>query len=182
MTHRTILLDMDGVLVDFFTAALRVHGMEHLAENWPAGEWDMAKVMGITNGEFQAKINATPRFWATLPDHCWKTDLIQMCGEKCAEMAIVSDHWWARNSECAKQKVDWLQAEFGLNFRNYFLGSPKHLLARPGSILIDDNDGNVSKFKAAGGEAILFPQPWNNNHEYSKCDRVAFVRNALQGL
>lgn len=182
MTQRTILLDMDGVLVDFFTAALRVHGMEHLADNWPAGEWDMAKVMGISEGVFWRKIDdsaANGSFWFRMEKYKWADELIELC-EQSGRVILASTP--SQDPECAKQKIQWMYSNRGTGFRWYMLGPHKDLLARPGSVLIDDNDGNVSKFKAAGGEAILFPQPWNNNHEYSKCDRVAFVRNALQGM
>lgn len=42
----------------------------------------------------------------------------------------------------------------------------KFFLAAPDRLLIDDNDGNVDKWRSAGGKAILFPQIWNANHEW----------------
>ena len=37
----------------------------------------------------------------------------------------------------------------------------KHLLAAPCKLLVDDFDGNVDGWVAAGGAAVIAPRPWN---------------------
>jgi hypothetical protein len=37
----------------------------------------------------------------------------------------------------------------------------KELLARPDTLLIDDNEKNISAFRKSGGMAITVPRPWN---------------------
>ena len=65
-----------------------------------------------------------------------------------------------------------------MTFRRYALTPQKHLLAGPNRILIDDNDRNIEAFRAAGGIGILFPQPWNANHE-SQTNKTAYVQECL---
>jgi hypothetical protein len=45
--------------------------------------------------------------------------------------------------------------------RKFFLGTDKHLLAAHGRVLVDDDAEKCAAFVAAGGQAALFPQPWN---------------------
>ena len=44
-----------------------------------------------------------------------------------------------------------------------FTGAKK-FIAGPGRWLIDDKDANVEAFRAAGGQAITVPRPWNSEH------------------
>ena len=48
--------------------------------------------------------------------------------------------------------------------RQYLIGPPKHLCAKPGVLLIDDRDKNVADFLGLGAHAILVPRPWNSLH------------------
>ena len=41
------------------------------------------------------------------------------------------------------------------------LTDQKHLLARPGRILIDDFKSNTVAWEKEGGKAFVFPQPYN---------------------
>jgi hypothetical protein len=84
-------------------------------------------------------------------------------------------------------KVHWLQQFFDPRFRRYMLGSHKHLMAKPGVVLIDDSDAKCEKFIEAGGGAILFPQPWNSNYDQIDArkpygSRLAFVENQLDEI
>jgi 5'(3')-deoxyribonucleotidase len=55
------------------------------------------------------------------------------------------------------------------------------MCARSDQLLIDDNDTNVERFRARGGRAILFPRPWNRNHELSG-DPMSHLREELSEL
>ena len=55
----------------------------------------------------------------------------------------------------------WFDKMFGPSFRDLALISDKDLLAKPTRVLVDDSPENVASFLAAGGEACMFPQPWN---------------------
>lgn len=160
-----IFIDLDGVLVDFFNAALKLHGAPHLADNWPAGEWDMPKVIGIGKGDFWRAIDdAGPLWWASLASYAWVAQLLTLA-ESVAPFTIATSPSLSPNSYMGKAL--WLNENIrldGRSRRNWMLGESKHLLARPGTVLIDDNDIQCRKFVEAGGSAIIFPQPWNTGH------------------
>jgi hypothetical protein len=61
------------------------------------------------------------------------------------------------------------------------LGPNKTLLANPRVLLIDDADSNYTKFRAAGGEAVLFPQLWNANAGHTE-SKLTYLRQELDQL
>lgn len=156
-----ILLDMDGVLVDFHSAALQVHRMKRLADNWPPGEWDMAEVMGLSDDEF----------WEPL-DHYffWRRIVRPFPGASffykglCDMARVTVCTVPTRNPECMAAKFEVLRREFDYDVR--LITCPdKYLMARSTTLLVDDRDKNVDEFRAAGGHAFLFPRPWNRDHD-----------------
>lgn len=158
-----IFLDMDGVVVDFAGSALRLHGYDvtKTLANWPTGEWDIAKVLGLSDAAFWSKIDdAGEDWWATLPKYPWADELIQLVSSLSQQWLFASCP--SRFHGSSSGKVRWMQNEFGLHFRKYMLGEHKHLLANPDSLLIDDNEQSVTRFRSHCGRAILFPQPWNS--------------------
>ena len=178
LSDKRVLLDMDGVLVDFFGAALALHGREDLAEDWPAREWDMAPVLGLSGREFWAPINDLGvEFWANLSWYPWADELVALC-EEAGGFVIASTP--SRRGSSALGKVRSLQTRFGRGFRDYMLGPHKALMAGSGLVLIDDSDEQVEAFRAAGGEAILFPQRWNRAHA-SIGERLPLLREQLLG-
>jgi len=64
---------------------------------------------------------------------------------------------------CVEGKVEWLH-RFTRNprYKDFMLGRRKYLCAAPGRILVDDSQHNIDAFRKAGGEGIVFPQPWNS--------------------
>ena len=171
-----LLVDMDGVLVDFVTAALRLHDRLEVLQDWPAGEWDMSEVMGISGPEFWGPIaEAGADFWATLEPYPWCDDLFELV-ESTGPWCILTSP--SGDPFCAAGKIAWLQRRFGRGFRRFLIGPPKWVCARPDQLLIDDNDTNVDRFRERGGRAILFPQPWNRNHALVE-DRMSYLEDEL---
>lgn len=169
---------MDGVLTDFVSAALDIHGAPHHLQQWPAGVFDMAQVLGISSSRFWAGIDrAGEEFWTGLEEYGWSADLLELV-ESYGEWSILSSP--SMNPDSISGKLHWLQARFGKSFRRFLIGPCKHLCAGPDAVLIDDHDGNVDRFIEHGGQAILFPQPWNRNHAIS--DPVAFVHEQLDQI
>ena len=177
ITH--IFLDMDGVLVDFVGGALRTcfGNMEaticQTLELWPAGEYDITKVVGGTIDEFWEAINAEKGFWESLSPYPWAADLIDLVESAVKRKWSIATSP-SRDPQCAAGKVKWLQdnCSKGQSFRNYFITPEKHLLAGGNRtrVLIDDRDVNVDRWRECGGSAILFPQPWNSNHGVAGLD------------
>lgn len=70
-----------------------------------------------------------------------------------------------KDPECLAGKLEWIHDTMpAWMHRQYLIGPRKHFCARPDSLLIDDSDENVNKFREAGGNAILVPRPWNSLH------------------
>lgn len=173
-----ILLDMDGVVADFVTAALALHGQPDALAAWPPGEWDMAKVLGISTSAFWKPIDQMGAdYWAGLEPYPWAAELIALIQES-APYAILSSP--GLGAEAPTGKIHWLRKHVKPNFANYLFGHQKWLCARPDQVLIDDRDKNIDQFVAAGGHGILFPQVWNSNHAIT--DRLQYVRDELQRL
>ncbi|MDE1971029.1 MAG: hypothetical protein KGI50_05660 [Patescibacteria group bacterium] len=174
MRIKHIFIDMDGVLANFIKSAYNVHGRQYTESEYPVGEYDIPKAMGLTTSQFWEPINARrEEFWFNIPKYSWADDLIAMLREP---WTIASSP--SQEPESASGKVKWLRYYFGLGFRNYMLGHDKHHLAQSpmgmGTVLIDDNENQVNAFIREGGYGILFPQPWNNNYHHTH-DRFGYV-------
>jgi 5'(3')-deoxyribonucleotidase len=177
-----ILLDMDGVLVDFLNTLKEI--FPEVDPEWPPKEWDVHKLFGVSENDMWDRVHALgDSFWADMPTYDWMEQLLDMVSE-------LSDEWYISTSpsnhpSCVSGKLRWLQDAFGERFGNYFLGRNKFVLANSKAILIDDNDDNVNDFREAGGKAILFPQPWNSNRDRIDSDaiyggRLHYVRDRLE--
>lgn len=161
-----ILLDMDGVLVDFLSDTIRLLNkaynknvtLEQYASEF--GQWGTYDYYGISVAEFWKPINEDPTFWLDLKPMPWFKKLY-LALSVLGEVTIVTAP--SNDPECAKQKLIWLDKHLGINPSSVFLGHRKYLMAGNG-ILIDDYHKNVDAFKAAGGDAILIPSTWNTNN------------------
>ena len=168
-----IFLDVDGVIADFTGAAAVLHGFD--VEHWPLGTYNMEDVLRIADSEFWAPINAAgAEFWASLDLLPWARELIDAL--PCFTLLTSPSHY----PSSAHGKVAWIQRIFGSDFRDYLIGSPKHLLASyPGAILIDDFAANCDRFSAAGGRAVLFPAQWNHRYRHHR-DPLSVVLPELE--
>ncbi|MEM1297110.1 MAG: hypothetical protein AAGH89_17220 [Verrucomicrobiota bacterium] len=181
-TIQHLFLDLDGVFADFTRAALRLHDEEHYLESWPTGERDISKVLGISKTAFWKKIDrAGTEFWESLEPYPWFEELIDVA-RNTAPFALLTAPSLSPDSLAGK--AAWIDRHFpkieGRKFRNFLITSQKHLLAGPGRVLIDDSASMVSAFRRAGGNAILFPQIWNDNHAIE--NKIDFVRAELSTL
>lgn len=173
-----VFCDMDGVLCDFVSAAMRVHGATFEPSAWPAGIDDLAGLLGLTLPAFWREIDRFEEqhgFWSRLKAYPWVTDLVAMA-EPFGFTVATSP---SRDPFCASGKIQWLKRHLGESFGAFMVGPQKELLAAPGRVLIDDRDESIERFQQAGGQGILFPQPWNTNH--GQCEnRLAWVWKELQ--
>lgn len=177
-----IFLDMDGVVSDFISASLRLHARLDALDAWPPGERDIPKVIGVSKGLFWKVIDAQGGdFWASLAPFPWMAELIALVREFGPLTVLTAP---SLSPSCVEGKVRWLYEHFpkenGKRFTDFLIGPRKDLLAQLGRVLIDDADANVEAFRAAGGQAILFPQPWNRN--FAIHDRLSYVRCELERL
>jgi 5'(3')-deoxyribonucleotidase len=163
----TILLDMDGVCVQFMSAAIYAQGLNPpvVLEGWPKARWDIADVCNIEPSVFWGRIEAaSPDFWINLKPYLYFDDMYAQLKAWGNVVFVTSPGWSAK---AAQGKIAWLQKRFGVDFRNYIITNQKHLLAQPRSILIDDFDKNCEEFVKAGGYAVLFARPWNTGPDFT---------------
>lgn len=171
-----IILDMDGVLVDFCRGAYWAHSKEY--DGYEPQDWDFFEAWGLTEDEFWAPINkAGHNFWASLPLYPWTRSLIDALGE-IDEFFVATKCNMSPHSGSGKMVS--LQRIFGEGFRNFSITPRKELLAGKNRILIDDSDRNCHQFEEAGGAAILFPQPWNANRTRVGSCPIRYVLQQLE--
>lgn len=175
MRIRQIFLDMDDVLNTCTMYGLHYVGcsVDPLEYNEFNPDWGFDIVNAanhlhpnrqFTEDEFWGLIDR--RFWATIPEsrECqWLLDVsAALVGKE--NVCILSST--TRDPDCLAGKLDWIQAVLPpWMHRQYLLGPQKHFCARSDTLLIDDRDYNVDKFREAGGHAILVPRLWNSLHE-----------------
>lgn len=173
MEIKSICLDLDGVLCDFILPAIRLFtdNLQDVMQRWPVGinhnekgSYIIYDLLGVKSHKFWEVIKEKGKghqFWAELPRYMWCMDLMNACREIAPTIILTSP---SRAVSSVKGKVCWMQRQFGMKFDGYLIGSGKHHCARPGSILIDDQDKNCEAWREHGGTAIVFPQHWNSAH------------------
>jgi len=177
----TIYVDMDGVLCDFVVASITAHGgdPEEFKSLRPA-PWKIADWLGITNGEFWKVVDSAGEdFWANLPRYQWFDDLMQIVKFHAADVHFLTSP--SLLPECRSGKQKWLNREFGCPVINVTYTTDKWRLAKPGCVLIDDSDRNCQQFADAGGNAILFPQPWNSHFDIERPTDYVYEQLSLMG-
>lgn len=153
MKIERIFLDVDGVLADFASAAVRACGFPDLVPS----HWHFYEDMGLTAEEMWERIHADPLFWENLPEYEWYEELVDMCMD-IAPVTIVTHP--ADHPDSWAGKYLWLK-ERAWTHEDIVFTSQKHLLAGPGRLLIDDSAENCVLWRAHGGTRIMFPCPWN---------------------
>lgn len=174
MLEPLIVVDMDGVLVDFCKAAYMIHAKPY--DGFEPKHFDFFEDWGLTADEFWAPIDkAGPGWWAELPVFPWAGELIHHIKRQ-GNFVIATA--CSRHAYSSHGKVVAIQRLFGNSFRDYFITPRKWFLAGPNRVLIDDYEENVDKFVKHGGNAILFPQSWNLNRDI--VDPVAHTVKQLE--
>jgi len=169
-------MDCDGVLCDFTGGVYDWFGVDR--EEWPKpGKPDIDNrirdMIGVPVNVFWKSL--TYDFWMNLhptdfgrriwyPLHDWL--------DSGRDLFILTNPV-GRDSIQARQ--DWIREHIGPSWvRKTIFCGPKFVCANPDSILVDDLEKNVDLFRAAGGHAVLVPQPWNSLHDFEG-DKAEYV-------
>jgi 5'(3')-deoxyribonucleotidase len=181
-----ILLDMDGVMVDFVGAACKALGRntDDVYGSWKHGNYDVVAAIGfgLEAPEMWKTIEALGEdFWVNLSMYPWSQRLYDEC-VKLADVYFLTKPTY--DPRCASGKMIWLQRflKDSSKARNFLIGPAKHLCGKPKNILVDDADSNVNDFKKYGGNAILWPQIWNSRHVEANDSRLDVVLSELTEL
>jgi len=159
-----ILLDMDGVLVDFVGGACRAHGVADPYETAAGqGEYDMARLFGIPRGEFWEPMRCR-QFWVDLEptDDCAAILHAVIRAVGFDNVCLLTNP--CTTPEAASGKMEWIKRYLPAFLDRFLIGPAKHFCAGQHTILIDDYDQNIRTFSDAGGGVILVPRPWNSAH------------------
>lgn len=172
-----VFLDADGVLLDFVSAACRLHGRD------PADVacWDFYKKWGMTDKEFwdPIKDRGETFYCVDVDPYPWAEDLIEAVRSVDKNFCVVTATGGG-HAEDYSGKVKALQARFGEMPMMLVPPGTKHLLSGPDRFLIDDCDQNIDDFRKLGGLAVTFPQPWNRLRLISsENNKLEYVRSAL---
>lgn len=77
---------------------------------------------------------------------------------------------------CETGKRDWVKKHLPFGYANRLIPtSAKYFCAHPHALLVDDRTKNVRAFREHGGQAFLWPQPWNHARRHEKVRRQMLV-------
>lgn len=157
-----LLLDVDGVLADFMSGALKELNRKFnrsvtIEEYAKWGQWGTYDYYGITVEQFWGAIEENPSFWMNLEPYPWTYDLYKHL-KSLGDVTILTAP--SNDPDCSKQKYAWLSYHLGIGAKDIMMGHKKYLMAGHG-ILVDDYHKNVDAFVGAGGQAIKIPSNWN---------------------
>lgn len=181
-----IFIDLDGVLADWLTPAIRlldgdVEGVLSKWEKLNPRPWDLFDVLDVPRNYGYRKIElAGDQFWARLPIFPHAKHLVKRCQE-IGESTILTSPFNHAGSYAGK--VKWLDYHFGKGFarKHALIGAKKHVVSQPGSLLIDDRPKNCEAWKREGGTAILFPAFGNELFMYRKW-ALKYIESQLQAF
>lgn len=190
MSEIRIILDLDDVLVDFVGGVCKLLGItkQDLEKHWTPGNWDivpsLSKAIGMLDTfkekQFWEAINdGGEQFWLELEELPWMNDLDQLVIDSTDDWHIVSSPSYSPCSYAGK--VKWLKNWYGNQFDRFAITPHKEIFACENVILIDDRQENISKFRKAGGEGILFPTRGNNLYSFSD-NPLKYVTPILKGM
>lgn len=174
MALLSIYLDMDGVLVSFTHASMSLYVEEpdiDAVDGWDMIPSVLTRQLGreVTSEEFWNKVSDQGQeFWASIPWYEWGRRLFELCAEF-APVVLMSTP--TEDPDCSAGKIKWIQRHMPKDWhRRYALTPCKHHMAHEGALLIDDSDKNCELFREHGGQAVLFPQPWNAKRDHHMID------------
>jgi len=174
MGIKAILLDLDGVLVDFIGGIHKKLGLpyDHTRYHYAHGKYRMLEDIAfysagkVTKGEVYAAADCSC-FWENLEWHKEGFGILEAAIATNAPIYVCTAPMLRPGAWSGKAK--WVSENLGNKVNGLCVTTmPKRLLAQPGHVLIDDCDRNVDEFVQHGGSAFLVPRPWNS--KYRECE------------
>lgn len=161
-----ILLDMDGVLVDFLGGACKLHGkvypgLPHDPDTQTEQKpWDIEPIFGMNAPELWDPMGR--EFWEGLEPlpHCH--EVVKILSDKFGEENICLLTSPVRTDGCIDGKMAWIRKHLPQFRRRFLVGPAKQFAASARHCLVDDHAKNIEAFRDAGGHVFMFPAPWNH--------------------
>lgn len=159
-----IFLDADGILVNFMQGVFDHYRCESPHKDGERSDWDLFKLINKCENEFWHNV-ADEDFWANLKKTPEADEIVELAIDTVGvdQIAILTAPPKSNRSAAISGKLKWFEKNYPHLAHNVIPTHQKHFCAGIYSYLIDDNDKNCEKFAQWGGEAWLFPRPWNAN-------------------
>lgn len=152
--YTRIVVDVDGVLANITTAFIKHFDMPYTEDDITDYEM-LARCCG--GKETMWDMLDDPSFHDLIEPYPWANQIMELATEYSREIPIIA------TAAIFRDREKWLERYFP-NFPNSF-GRHKFLLIKGRTLLIDDYTKYCDKFASKGGEALLFPRPWNCRYE-----------------
>jgi 5'(3')-deoxyribonucleotidase len=153
-----IYVDIHGVLANLAGAVVDNYNRQH-GTHWTQDDvknWDWSPV--IHPSQNWLDYTHTEGFWRNLPLYPWAKDLVTKVKATGHLVAFLSD--LPTNTE--NDHRIWLDKHFGNGTNKHLIVTKrKDLVARQGSILIDDSPSQIDATRRAGCKVLPLKQPWN---------------------
>ncbi len=149
-----IFLDLDGVIVAFAEGVIKWYNLDCTTEDFE--EW--GAIFDFFSG-------SEKDFWEGLTDKFWLG--LEFTKEAKQILTLVEPMkpciLTSPSHTSAGSKQQWIRENLPDYFKGgrYLIGPAKDFGAHSESLLIDDSEENIDKFRKAGGHTILVPRPWN---------------------
>ena len=164
----TVFLDMDGVLVDFFSAFAKLANVEH----WK--EMDAQRLQGVLD-----KIVGSDYF-AKLPKTNACDSIVEMIIDFAGAYSILSSPLRGDIANSTKHKRAWVMDNLSPQPTTTIIVRDKSqyaLLNGVQNILIDDRENNIHKWQEAGGYGIKYQANENDLSVISGALRAYKIEN-----
>lgn len=169
----TVYLDMDGVIADFdrgwrerlgycaeMTRRIERYDQRFAGQRFP---WTFWEHLELGHDDFWGRV-ADAEFWASLP---WTDDGREILQHAASGVGVANVYLLTHAPRLAGAyagKFQWVAKHLPDLAGRLIMTGRKHLLARPGTLLIDDSDDNCESFRQHGGRVVQIPRPWNKLH------------------
>jgi 5'(3')-deoxyribonucleotidase len=152
-----IFLDLDGVIINWVQGVFKWFGKPYDPEK-VTSYGCMPKLFDVDQQDFW-NIIKTPIFWEYLEFYPEAKSFIEKL-QQYGQVILLSSPAYG----CAGYRQNWIEQNLPdfFNRGEYILTPAKWACAHSGTVLIDDHSRNYKEFIKNGGQAILYPQPWND--------------------
>lgn len=170
------LVDLDGVVADFVSGALELHGDRFRRSTYESLRGEEAwNIQGHFDGppeEFWGAMGYG--FWRNLPKCDDADDIVQTVIDYLGVENVCFLTSPIRTPGCYEGKRDWAHEHypdipllFSTSAKNNVEGQlpPKQFVADCHKILIDDHTDNVRRWTERDGIGFLIPRRWNAKHD-----------------
>ena len=174
-----ILLDLDGVVRDWCKGIIKLYELD--IEIKDIIRWDfvtdfVTKRDGLSVSQFWE--GQDQKFWENLELTPEANEIMDLLKRTKKDIILLT----SPTMNNAGWSQTWIRKHYPDLFykQKYMLGPCKYICADGTSLLIDDAEKNVDPFIENGGNAFLFPSPWNKGRRWA-AHPVAELANYLIG-